>query len=138
MIIATKIIEKGGTARKGNANSQAEGEIDGNIDCIPNGSLGMLAPTHQVGTDSWIQQLLMNELIQGRDGYCLPNIVSWGSSDSEFVRLDCVWMFDEFIIIKKIHSPTVPEIGQRWDEYTAVPFADGDAIKEFSQRAFTA
>ena len=89
MIAAAKIIEQGGTTRKGNAAIQAEGQVNGGSTITPDGSVAMpLTPNNRNAADNLIQQLLMEELVKGKDEYSMPNIVSWGSKDCEYVRLD--------------------------------------------------
>jgi len=135
MITAAKILDQGGAVRKGNASTQAERQVKGGTAYIPDGSLGMPRSPNNRAADNLIQQLLMEELVQGKDEYSMPHIVSWGSNDCEFIRLDCMWDFPQFIILQKIHTPSVPAFGEEWAEYVCIPFSDTRGITEFTQRA---
>jgi len=46
-----------------------------------------------------------------------------------------MWSFDEFIIIRKIHTPTVLPLGVPWSEFVCIPFSDVAGITKFAEQA---
>jgi len=152
MILASRVAEYGGTARKagsagagaqpckGSATAIADGWVhhQGGGAIHPNGqvveAVRRLASTGAEKRDQDLLSKILEQLVQGLEGYQPPDVISWGSSDLAFVRVVSVWHFPEFVVLKKTHCPSVPALGPEWDDYLAIPFSDSEGIKELSSR----
>jgi len=134
VIIASTIIEnKYENNGGGEVIALAERLLDGGAeDCLED---SLLVPTDRNKGEVGIQQILMSELVGGRDGFNISLFKSWGSSDCEYVHMDHMWSFDEFIIIRKIHTPTVLPLGVPWSEFVCIPFSDVAGITKFAEQA---
>jgi len=79
--------------------------------------------------------LVISELIKDVPAYQPPTLISWGSSDYQMVLLDCAWFFEEFVLLRLSHRPSVAPLGQPWTEFRAIILSDVNAIEEFRRQA---
>ena len=79
--------------------------------------------------------MVIGELVKEIPAYHPPEPILWGSSDYQLVELDSLWVFLDFIVYRRKHSPSVRPLGQPWIEYRVIPFADAEAIDEFRRHA---
>lgn len=140
MISSSYVLDPRRSIKKGTASALAGGWVhhsSSNMTTdqespapVPDGRL----ETRVAGSQEAIA-LAIGELVQGIQPYFPPETISWGSSDYQLVTLDCAWFFDEFILLRRSHRPSVPYFGAPWVEYRCIALSDVDAIEGFREHA---
>ena len=148
MIVASRVTEYGGIAQKaGRAGAKPRKGIASALDEVqvhhpgggaihPNGQVAV--PARRLASTDADQRVLfslvLEQLVRGQEGYRPLDIISSGSSDYEFVSLYEVWHYEQFVVVREIHRPTVPAFGRPWEGYRAISFNDSKGIEELSSR----
>ena len=144
MNLASRVTEYRGTAQmagragakpcKGTAIALTGGWVhQSSQDMAPaQDSLGM--ETRVVASQE-VLALAIAELIKDKPAYFPPEPIYWGGSDFQLIQLDFLWIYEDFIILRRTHLPSVPPLGQPWIEFHCIPLSDVDAIAEFRTNA---
>jgi len=97
---------------------------------VPGGRLEALVAGSQA-----VLALAVAELIKDIPAYIPSTLISWDSSDYQMVLLDCAWFFEEFILLRLSHRPSVGPLGQPWIEFRAIALSDFEGIESFRRHA---
>jgi len=150
MIAASRVTRWGGNARKacragarpckgtasaiaggwGHHSGTEEATDQDSPATVPDRSL----ETKVVATQEALSMVIA-ELIKDAPTFIPPEPICWGSSDFQLIELDSLWIFKDFIIFRRTHTPSVAPLGQPWVEYRCIALSDVDAIEEFRRHA---
>jgi len=143
MITASRVTRWGGNSRKAGtacASAIADGwgrhsgtDMATDQDSpapVPGGRL----EARVVGSDETLS-MVIGELVRDLPAFIPPEPICWDSSDYQLVELDFLWVFQNFIIYRRTHTPSVAPLGQPWVEYRVIAFTDTEGIDEFRRHA---
>jgi len=150
MIVTSKITERGGNATK--AGGAGAKPCRGTASALTGGWIHR--PNHDMATDQdspaslakggletmvvgseGALSLAIGELIRDIPAFFPPEPICWDSSDYEIVELDALWVFQDFIIVRRNHKPSVPYFGAAWIEFRTIALSDFEGIDEFRRHA---
>jgi len=150
MITASRVTRWGGNSRKacragarphrGTATVQADGWIHRpNHDMATDQDSPASVPDRSLETRVVASEealsMAIGELVKGIPAFIPPEPICWDSSDYEIVELDALWVFQDFIIVRRNHKPSVPYFGAAWIEFRTIALSDFEGIDEFRRHA---